>query len=83
MPMIEENRIWLAHAPRVFRTAPSSVGVRAGKEVSGGADHGPRGRVRSPCYTLGPLTRDIASGYDHKCGGLYHRDAGALVKISG
>jgi hypothetical protein len=54
MPMIEENRG--AHAPRVFRATPSSVGLRVGDVFSRIADHCTRGRVRSPFYTLGRLT---------------------------
>jgi hypothetical protein len=48
----------------VFRTTPSSVGFPAGVVFSGGADHGTRGRVRSPFYTLGPLTTAEAAGQD-------------------
>ena len=68
MHLIEENRG--AHAPRVSRATPSSVGLPAGDVVSGGTDHGTRERVRSPFYTLGPLTTDIAPGYDHITSGI-------------
>ncbi len=62
MPMIKESRV--AHAPRVFRTTPSSVGFRRTRCVQRGADHGTRGRVRSPFYMLGPLTSPEAAGQD-------------------
>jgi len=61
--MIEENRG--AHAPRVFRATPSSVGLSRTDVSGGGAQDSTRGRVRSPFYTLGPLVTDIAPGYDH------------------
>ena len=57
--MIEENRG--AHAPRVFGATPSSLGSCAGDVVSEGVDHGTRRRVRSPFYTLGPLTSGIGA----------------------
>jgi len=64
MHMIEENMVWVEHAPRVFRATPSAVGLHGGDVVSGGADHGTRGRVRSPFYTLGPFTTAGAAGQD-------------------
>jgi len=62
MHMIEENRG--AHAPRVCRATPSSVGVCVGGVFTGGAEHCTRGRVRAPFYTLGPLTTAEAAGQD-------------------